>query len=118
MYQQQRKMAVGPETATTINSNEQYFKAAHKSKLATILKVFLSGQSLNRFDAERYHDHCLNSTVSSLQNHHGVLIKRQRETVPCLDGKATTSVNRYWLNPSPENISHAQNVLAILGSKL
>jgi hypothetical protein len=118
MYQQQRKMAVGPETATTINSNEPYFKAAHKSKLATILKVFLSGQSLNRFDAERYHDHCLNSTVSTLQNSHGVLIKRHRETVPCVNGKSMTSVNRYWLNPSPENIRHTEKVLAILERKL
>ena len=73
-------------------------------KHATILKAFIEGHSLNRFEAEALHDHCLNSTVSALQNSFGIIIDRQRETVPCINGKASVSVNRYKLNAKPINI--------------
>ena len=41
-----------------------------KTKLASILGHFSEGGSLNRFEAERLGDHCLNSTVSILANVH------------------------------------------------
>jgi hypothetical protein len=62
-----------------------------KTKLATILILLVSGRSLNKFEAENHHDHCLNTTVSTLQNGHGIVIDRERETVPCLNGVASTN---------------------------
>lgn len=81
-------------------------------KHATILKAFVEGRSLNRFEAEALHDHCLNSTVSALQNNFGIVIDRHRETVPCFNGKASARVNRYRLNTKPDNIKRARDELA------
>ncbi len=81
------------------------------TKLENILRQLVNGKSLNRFEAEHHHDHCLNSTISTLQNVHGIIIDRERETVPCLNGEATVSVNRYWLDTEPENIKRAQTLL-------
>lgn len=83
-----------------------------KTKKATILKLLASGKSLNRFEAEYHHDHCLNSTISDLQNNHGIEFHRDRESVPCLGGMATTSVNRYWLSTKPDNIKRTHDLLA------
>lgn len=85
-----------------------------KTKLATILILLVSGRSLNRFDAEHHHDHCLNTTISTLQNGHGIVIDRERETVPCLSGTASVSVSRYWINTKPDNIKRARDLLAKL----
>ena len=85
-----------------------------KTKLANILNLLVSGRSLNRFDAEYHHDHCLNTTISTLQNGHGIQIGRERESVPCLSGTATVSVSRYWLNTKPDNIKRALDLLAKL----
>ena len=83
-------------------------------KLATILKAFVEGRSLNRFEAEALHDHCLNSTVSALQKNFGIVIDRHRESVPCVNGKASVSVNRYRLNTKPENMKRACDALALM----
>jgi len=34
------------------------------TKLEIILRQLVNGKSLNRFEAEHHHDHCLNSTIS------------------------------------------------------
>jgi len=91
--------------------------AAPIGKHATVLKAFVEGRSLNRFEAEALHDHCLNSTVSALQNNFGIVIDRDRETVPCVNGKASTSVNRYRLNTMPENIKRAWDALSRMTKK-
>lgn len=83
------------------------------SKVARILRLFLEKRSLNRFEAERHHDHCLHSTVSALQSH-GIQIDRQWETVPCLVGRATTRCKRYWLRQTEENIRAAHGRLTSL----
>lgn len=87
---------------------------AKTTKLATILGLLVSGKSLNRFEAEHHHDHCLNSTISALQNVHSITIERERESVPCVGGMATVSVNLYRLNTKPENIKRARDLLAKL----
>lgn len=84
------------------------------SKLATILGLLVNGKSLNRFEAERYHDHCLHSTISTLQNGYSIQIDRHRETVPCMRDTASASVARYWLNTKPDNIKRARELLAML----
>lgn len=52
------------------------------SKLERILAHLMAGASLNRFEAERLGDHCLNSTVSDLANDYGLNVRRQPEKVP------------------------------------
>lgn len=94
------------------NMTERSGDDAPIGKHATILKAFLEGRSLNRFEAEALHDHCLNSTVSALQNNFGIVIDRNRESVPCVNGKALVSVNRYRLNSKPTNIKRARDALA------
>jgi hypothetical protein len=85
------------------------------TKLEIILRQLVHGKSLNRFEAEHHHDHCLNSTISTLQNGHGIQIDRERESVPCVSGTATVSVSRYWLNTKSDNIKQALDLLSKLG---
>lgn len=82
------------------------------TKISTILRALLSGQSLNRFEAENLHDHCLHSTVSTLQNDFGIKIDRITEVVPCLRGRKRTPCRRYWLLRTPENLDAARALLA------
>lgn len=82
------------------------------TKMATMLELFLKGRNLNRFEAEDHHDHCLHSTVSTLQNGFGIIISRMSETVPCLRGRSTVRCKRYWLDTSPDNIAAARALLA------
>ncbi|MGC8120983.1 hypothetical protein [Marinobacter sp. VGCF2001] len=67
------------------------------NKTARILKVMLDGGSLNRFDAEPVGDHCLNSTISTLKNHYGLVFNRSWERVPNRWGSHTPVV-RYSLS--------------------
>ena len=88
------------------------------SKIHCILKVLFGGKSLNRFEAERFHDHCLHSTVSTLWNRHGIKIASHYEKVPCVRGRKQTPVKRYWLDKSdPENIKAARNLMAYFERK-
>lgn len=82
------------------------------NKIAAILRLFFDGERLNRFEAERYHEHCLNSTVSTLQNSFGIKIDRVTEIVPCVRGRKRTPCRRYWLLRTPENLDAARALLA------
>lgn len=66
------------------------------TKTARILEELLV-RKLNRFDAEQIGDHCLNSTISSLQGL-GLNIARQRVSVPTRFGKPV-KVCEYWVPP-------------------
>jgi hypothetical protein len=74
------------------------------TKLGRILTVLASGRSLNRFEAERLGDHCLHSTVSSIERRFGVQIDRAEETVPGWEGH-TTRVMRYHLAPDQRQMA-------------
>lgn len=86
-----------------------------RTKLETVLRQFVMGRNFNRFEAEDFHDHCLHSTVSTLQNGYGIKIDSEFETVPCLRGRSTVRCKRYWLNTSPDNIAAARVLLSMLG---
>lgn len=78
-------------------------------KWQRVLEAFVSGHSYNRFQAEReLHDHCLHSTVATLQGM-GIKIERRMETVPGFQG-CPTEVMRYWLAPGSR-----QKALKLLG---
>lgn len=88
----------------------------NSTKIQAILRLFLNGKSLNRFEAEAHHDHCLHTSVSTLQGH-GVAIARHWESVPCLNGRARVRCKRYWLDSTPENIARARDLLELWGRK-
>ena len=64
------------------------------TKLERILQLLILG-SLNRFEAEREGDHCLNSTISQIQSL-GVLVGRMWESVPGFIGEPVR-VRRYYI---------------------
>jgi len=66
------------------------------TKWQRVLRGFLTGKSFNRFEAARQlHDHCLHSTVSTIQSK-GVCIHRTEERIPGYQGIETRCC-RYWL---------------------
>ncbi|HMP09194.1 hypothetical protein [Hydrogenophaga sp.] len=104
-----KEMAARPETTAT-TSDVHPDDIAKTTKIATILGLFVKGRSLNRFDAEAHHDHCLNSTVAALQDW-GLIVDREWERVPCLGGRSTVRCKRYWLRNSPDNLAAARALL-------
>lgn len=64
--------------------------------LAYLLEQSSQGQAVTRFDAERMGDHCLNSTISTLQKRLGLAISRRRTK---LDGQwGPIYCKEYWLD--------------------
>lgn len=84
------------------------------TKIARLLLHLIKGNSLNRFEAERIGDHCLNSTISVLANRHGLTFHRQRERVPNRFG-TLTDVIRYSL-PATQ-YEHALKALRHLNTR-
>lgn len=76
-------------------------KKAKPQKEVGMLKRFVKGKSYHRFTAERLGDHCLHSTVSSLQKSFGVYFDRRRIEVPNRFG-STTRVMLYWLEDAQQ----------------
>ena len=80
-------------------------------KWKRVLRAFHDGATLNRFEAERaLHDHCLHSTVSTIQAK-GVTILRRLERVPGYQG-IPTEVCRYRI--APESRQRAAELLGQL----
>ena len=71
-------------------------KRKHISKQDKMLKLFAEGERLHRFQAERYGDHALHSTISSLQKKHGIYFERVFIQVETRHGRPT-NVKLYWL---------------------
>ncbi|NHZ83950.1 hypothetical protein F2P44_32480 [Massilia sp. CCM 8695] len=63
------------------------------NKETTILAIMRDGRSLNRFEAERFGDHCLHSTISTLRGK-GYQFFDEWEWVPTRFGKEV-HVKRY-----------------------
>ena len=85
--------------------------SAPGKKWETVLRYLLNVGSLNRFEAETaVHDHCLHTSIASLRRDFGIEY-RVFEVVPCLKGRATTKVKRYWLRPDVENLKRVRAVL-------
>ncbi len=79
-------------------SSDKHSTPRPPRKWQRILAAFVRGESLNRFEAARhYHDTCLHSTVSGIQDR-GVRIERKDETVPGYL-QIPTHVCRYWIAP-------------------
>lgn len=110
-----RKGAARESNAPISNSTDdkcnKYLVIRKDSKQFKVLQALAEGKSFNRFEADReLHDHCLHSTVSTIQGL-GIQVHREREIVPCLGGAKTTDVMRYRLLP-PE-IKKAERLLGV-----
>lgn len=90
------------------------YTAEAPTKIARILAHLLAGASINRFEAERLGDHCLNSTIAVLANRHDLGFLRQPEKVPNRWGKPCL-VTRYSL-PASEH-DKTRKVLALLNQQ-
>lgn len=68
------------------------------TKIERVFTALMEGKSFNRFEAEiLLHDHCLHTTVATLQQKYRITIKRIPETVCGYMGNPTR-VCRYWID--------------------
>lgn len=79
-------------------------------KIARVLHWLCCGVEPDRFRAERFHDHVLNSTVSDLRNGYGIGIESTPKTVPGAFGDRTRCVF-YTLKNTPENLDLCYQLL-------
>ncbi|EMW0555504.1 hypothetical protein [Pseudomonas aeruginosa] len=81
------------------------------TKTSRVLAYLIAGGSLNRFEAERIGDHCLNSTISALAHQWGIQFQRIAERVPTRWGK-NCDVVRYSIPVS--QFKRAQRALTMM----
>jgi hypothetical protein len=98
MTRKEKPAALGRgQAGVTKVSAAKYIKTIRPgTKEFMILNVLAADRSLNRFEAARLHDTCLNSTISTLQSK-GLCIHREWEKVPCVNGTKVVTVCRYSL---------------------
>lgn len=109
------KTATRPEELSSRAHGKNGTRTAEvPSKIARVLAHLLAGASINRFEAERLGDHCLNSTIAVLANRHSLGFQREPEKVPNRFGKPC-HVIRYSL-PASE-YDKARKVLALLNQQ-
>ena len=65
------------------------------NKIDRVLAAIRHPAGLNRFEAERIGDHCLNSTIAAIRKH-GVSVSNEWETVPTRYNPKGVRVMRYW----------------------
>jgi len=88
------------KTANPNNEASRYVDNSdnNTTKINRVFKAFLSGWRGHRFNAEKeLHDHCLHSTVSTIEKKYHITIQRKRVTVSGYQGNPT-SVKIYWID--------------------
>ena len=74
------------------------------TKKSRVLRAFINGWIGHRFNAEiELHDHCLHSTVSSIERKSHITIQRKWVTVKGYKGKPTR-VKKYWVSKKDRDI--------------
>ncbi|TLP74750.1 hypothetical protein FEA48_11085 [Pseudomonas nitroreducens] len=100
------------QQASPQNSQRNTITVANApTKLSRVLAFLVAGGSLNRFEAERLGDHCLNSTISALKHNWGIHFQILPERVPTRWGKYC-DVNRYSISES--QLKRAQRALSMM----
>lgn len=84
------------------------------TKISRILAILVAGRSLNRIEALPHGETVLNTTISTLRNHHNLTILDIWETHIGINGSAP--VKRYWI-PQGEPMEKAKRLLALLIKK-
>jgi hypothetical protein len=74
------------------------------TKWRRILRLLAGGVALTRFDAERYGDHALNSTIAVIGSM-GVRISREPITLAGRFG--TIHCKKYWIEPADRDLAKA-----------
>ena len=72
-------------------------KPKNITKLDRVIAALHHPTSLNRFEAARLGDTCLNSTVAVIRSIYGSKLISQWETVPCRFTERGVRVLRYWI---------------------
>ncbi|HQU80879.1 MAG TPA: hypothetical protein PLU47_15610 [Azonexus sp.] len=76
-------------------------KTTHKRKIITkidrVIEALKQPEGMNRFDAERMGDHCLNSSVAVIRTMYGERLIQRWERVPSRFNPDGVRVYRYWL---------------------
>ena len=76
-------------------------QTAHKPKRTTkidrVIAALHHPHGMNRFEAARLGDTCLNSTVAVIRGMYGSKLISQWETVPCRFTERGVRVLRYWI---------------------
>lgn len=67
------------------------------TKRQRITEALKLPKGLNRFEAERIGDHCLNSTVAVIREQYGNRLIQRWETVPNRFSDKGVRVLRYWI---------------------
>ena len=85
------------KNAPASNANESARTSADYTKIGRITEALKHPRGLNRFEAERLGDHCLNSTIAVVRRIHGDALAQRWETVPTRYRSTGVRVLRYWL---------------------
>jgi hypothetical protein len=109
-----KEMAARPDTTATTSSNQHADGTATTTKSETILRHFVGGSSLNRFETERHHDHCLHSTVPSLAARFATAGHTLQRTAP-QDGPVTYYAERRGLVRDLPTLDDARPLLVQIG---
>lgn len=68
------------------------------TKLDRIINVLMTRpEGLNRFEAEQYGEHCLNSTIAEIRSMYGNKLVQRWEVVPTRYSPNGVRCCRYWL---------------------
>jgi len=78
-------------------TNDTTNKPKSIKKIDRVIEALKQPHGLNRFEAERIGDHCLNSTVAVIRTAHGARLHQEWETVPTRYNSDGVRVKRYWL---------------------
>ncbi len=76
---------------------------SNTTKIERVFKALLSGWQGHRFNAERQlHDHCLHTTISSIEKKYHITVQRKWIKVSGFQGHPT-SVKYYWIDKADIN---------------
>ncbi len=95
-------MKTTPTNENTALDGGEFGKATKQrrqssKKIDRVIAALFLPHGLNRFEAERIGDHCLNSTVANIREMMGDQLIQQWETVPTRYCETGVRVLRYWL---------------------
>lgn len=80
------------EAGIATNLNSKRIK-----KIDRVIAALKLPGGLNRFEAERIGDHCLNSTIANVREMYGIKLVSRWETVPTRYCETGVRVLRYWI---------------------
>lgn len=90
-----KEKAASPCQGEAAQQNTQ--KPKRTTKIDRVIAALHHPHGLNRFEAERIGEHCLNSTTAIVRSMYGNKLISRWETVPTRYCETGVRVLRYWL---------------------